>query len=125
MSFNTFDKQLELKAPAAVTADSDETLILCAPRKLGKSAKVILIVSAVTGTTPTLIAYVNVSPTVGGTKTRVAQLPTINAAGRYEIPVSGDLVAQHVPTAEALGVGWDVGGTSPSFTIHAYLAPEG
>jgi hypothetical protein len=124
MGRTIFDKQNELKASAAVTASSDETLILCQPRKMGNRAVVVLNVSAVSGTTPTLAPYINVSPTVGGTKTKVAQLPVINAVGRYEIPLSGRLVEQHVPTAEALGIGWTVGGTTPSFTVQACLVVE-
>ena len=124
MGRTVFDKQNELKASAAVTASADETLILCQPRKMGNRAVVVLNVSAVSGTTPTLAPYINVSPTVGGAKTKVAQLPAINAVGRYEIPLSGKLVEQHVPTAEALGIGWTVGGTTPSFTVEAYLVVE-
>lgn len=125
MPYKTFDKQLELKSVAAVTTTGDETLILANPRKLGNSAKVVIVVSAVAGTNPTLAPYINVSPTVGGTKTKVAQLPNITAVGTYEIPLSGDLVAQHVPTAEAIGIGWTVGGTgSPSFTVAAYITQE-
>lgn len=121
----TFDKSTELKAVAAVTASGDETLVLLQPRKLGDRAVVVLNVSAVSGTTPTLAPYINVSPTVGGAKTKVAQLPAINAVGQYVIPITGDLVAQHVPTAEAIGIGWTVGGTTPSFTVEAFLAFEG
>lgn len=121
----TFDKSTELKAQAAVTTSSDETLVLLAPRKLGDRAKVVVNVSAVSGTSPTLAPYINVSPTVGGTKTKVAQLPAINAVGQYEIPISGKLVESLVPTAEAIGIGWTVGGTTPSFTVEAYIAFEG
>jgi len=119
-----FDKNNELKASGAVTASQDETLILCSPRKMGGRAKVVINVSAVGGTTPTAAFYVNVSPTVGGTKTKVAQLPNITAVGQYEIPLSGKLVEQHVPTAEALGIGATLGGTTPSFTYQAFLAFE-
>ena len=121
----TFDKSTELKAQAAVTTSSDETLVLLAPRKLGDRAKVVVNVSAVSGTSPTLAPYINVSPTVGGTKTKVAQLQAINAVGQYEIPISGRLVESLVPTAEAIGIGWTVGGTTPSFTVEAYIAFEG
>lgn len=121
----TFDKSTELKAAAAVTTSTDETLVLLAPRKLGDRAKLVINVTAVSGTTPTLAPYVNVSPTVGGAKTKVAQLPNITAVGTYEIPLSGALVTQHVPTAEAIGIGWTVGGTTPSFTCEAFLAFEG
>jgi len=121
----TFDKSTELKAAAAVTTSADETLVLLAPRKLGDRAKVVVNVSAVSGTTPTLAPYINVSPTVGGTKTKVAQLPNINAVGQYEIPISGKLVESLVPTAEAIGIGWTVGGTTPSFTVEAFIAFEG
>jgi hypothetical protein len=119
-----FDKKNELKASGAVTATQDETLITCSPRKMGGRAKVVINVSAVSGTTPTAAFYVNVSPTVGGAKTKVAQLPTINAVGQYEIPLSGKLVEQHVPTAEALGIGATITGTTPSFTYQAFLAFE-
>lgn len=121
----TFDKSTELKASAAVTTSADETLVLLAPRKLGDRAKVVINVSAVSGTSPTLAPYINVSPTVGGAKTKVAQLPNINAAGQYEIPISGKLVESLVPTAEAIGIGWTVGGTTPSFTVEAFIAFEG
>lgn len=121
----TFDKSTELKAVAAVTASADETLVLLAPRKLGDRAVVVINVSAVSGTSPTLAPYINVSPTVGGTKTKVAQLPNISAVGQYEIPLSGNLVNTLVPTAEAIGIGWTVGGTTPSFTVEAFLAFEG
>lgn len=121
----TFDKSTELKASAAVTTSADETLVLLAPRKLGDRAKVVVNVSAVSGTTPTLAPYINVSPTVGGTKTKVAQLPNITAVGQYEIPISGKLVESLVPTAEAIGIGWTVGGTTPSFTVEAFIAFEG
>lgn len=121
----TFDKSAELKASAAVTTSTDETLVLLAPRKMGDRAKVVINVTAVSGTSPTLAPYINVSPTVGGAKTKVAQLPNITAVGQYEIPLSGTLVSQHVPTAEAIGIGWTVGGTTPSFTCEAFLAFEG
>lgn len=121
----TFDKSTELKAQAAVTSSSDETLVLLTPRKLGDRAKVVINVSAVSGTAPTIAPYVNVSPTVGGSKTKVAQLPNITTVGQYEIPISGRLVESLVPTAEAIGIGWTVGGTTPSFTVEAYIAFEG
>lgn len=121
----TLDKNLELKASGAVTATQDETLILCSPRKFGDRAVLVINVSAVSGTTPTAAFYVNVSPTTGGTKTKVAQLPTINAVGQYEIPLSGKLVEQLVPTAEAVGIGATIAGTTPSFTYQAFLAVEG
>jgi hypothetical protein len=121
----TFDKATELKAAAAVTTTTDETLVLLAPRKMGDRAKVVINVTAVSGTAPTLAPYINVSPTVGGAKTKVAQLPNITAVGQYEIPLSGMLVSQHVPTAEAIGIGWTVGGTTPSFTVEAFIAFEG
>lgn len=120
----TFDKSTELKAVAAVTTSADETLVLLAPRKLGDRAVVVLNVSAVSGTTPTLAPYINVSPTVGGAKTRIAQLPNITAVGKYVIPLSAELVSQHDAAAEALGIGWTVGGTTPSFTVEAFITSE-
>lgn len=121
----TFDKSTELKAAAAVTTTTDETLILLAPRKMGDRVKVVINVIEVSGTLPTLAPYINVSPTVEGAKTRVAQFPNITGVGQYEIPLSGTLVSQYVPTAEAIGIGWIVGGTTPSFTCEAFLAFEG
>lgn len=120
----TFDKLFELKAAAAVTASQDETLILCKPRSMGSNVTVEINVSAVSGTTPTLAPYINVSPTVGGAKTRIAQLPNITAVGKYVIPLSAELVSQHDAAAEALGIGWTVGGTTPSFTVEAFITSE-
>lgn len=120
-----FDKSTELKAAAAVTASQDETLIPFDAPRMGDRAVVVINVSAVSGTTPTLAPYINVSPTVGGAKTKVAQLPAINAVGRYEIPLSGVLVKQLVPNAAAIGIGFTLGGTTPSFTCQAHLAFEG
>ena len=121
----TFDKSTELKASGAVTTSADETLIAIDVARLGDRAVVVINVSAVSGTTPTLAPYVNASTTVGGSKTKIAQLPAINAVGRYEIPISGTLARQHVSGAAALGIGWTVGGTTPSFTCQAYIAFEG
>lgn len=120
-----FDKLLELKPAAAVTASGDETLIAFDAVRMSDRVSAIINVTAVSGTTPTLAPYINVSPTVGGTKTKIAQLPAINAVGRYEIPLSGTLAKQFVAGAAAIGVGWTVGGTTPSFTCEAYLAFEG
>ena len=119
------DRSLELKAAAAVTASGDETLIAFDAARMGDRVTAVVNVSAVAGTTPTLAPYINVSTSVGGTKTKIAQLPAISAAGRYEIPLSGTLAKQFVSEAAAIGVGWTVGGTSPSFTCEAYLAFEG
>lgn len=121
----TFDKLLELKSAAAVTASQDETLIAFDAVRMGDRVSAIINVTAVSGTTPTLAPYINVSPTVGGAKTKIAQLPAISAIGRYEIPLSGNLAKQFVAGAAAIGVGWTVGGTTPSFTCEAYLAFEG
>lgn len=120
-----FDKLLELKGAAAVTASGDETLIAFDAVRMGDRVSAIINVTAVSGTTPTLAPYINVSPTVGGTKIKIAQLPAISAIGRYEIPLSGILAKQSVAGAAAIGVGWTVGGNTPSFTCEAYLAFEG
>jgi hypothetical protein len=120
----TFDKQFELKAAGAVTVSGDEPLILCKPRRLGSNVTVEINISAVSGTTPTLAPYINVSPTVGGAKTRIVQLPNITGVGKYVIPLSAELVAQHDAAAEALGIGWTVGGTTPSFTVQAFITSE-
>lgn len=120
-----FDKLLELKSAAAVTASQDETLIAFDAVRMSDRVSAIINVTAVSGTTPTLAPYINVSPTVGGTKTKIAQLPAISAIGRYEIPLSGTLAKQFVAGAAAIGIGWTVGGTTPSFTCEAYLAFEG
>lgn len=123
----TFDKLLELKSASPVTFSQDETLIAFDAVRMGDRVSVIINVTAVSGsgTTPTLTPYINVSPTVGGTKTKIAQLPAISAIGRYEIPLSGIMAKQFVAGAAAIGVGWTVGGTTPSFTCEAYLAFEG
>lgn len=121
MRVSTFDKSLELKTDAAVTTSGDETLILCNPRKLG-AAKVVANVTEANGSG--LEIYVNASPTVGGTKTKVARLPAISENGKYEIPISGEHIASLVPTAEALGIGFIAGASVVSFNVQAYLAPE-
>jgi hypothetical protein len=122
---STFDKNLELQASTAVAASADATLISFPIRKVGNKCKVIVNVTAVSGTNPTAVLYVNVSPTVGGTKTKIATLPAITAVGQYEIPLSGKLAEQLVPTAAAVGVGVTIGGTdTPTFTFSAFLAPE-
>jgi hypothetical protein len=121
---STFDKNLELQASTTITSTTDATLIEFPVRKAGNKLKVIINVTAVSGTTPTAAFYVNVSPTVGGSKTKIAQLPTINAVGQYEIALSGKQAEQHVSTAEAIGIGATIAGTTPSFTYNAYLAPE-
>jgi hypothetical protein len=53
----------------------------------------------------------------------VATLPAITAAGRYEIPLSAELIEQHKPSATHIRVKAALGGTTPSLTWGARLAP--
>jgi uncharacterized membrane protein YjgN (DUF898 family) len=71
-------------------------------------------ITAVSGTTPTLVMNIQTSTTAGGTFTTIASTPTINAAGIYY------LMAPLVEVAK--GSNWykvtvTIGGTTPSFTV--------
>ena len=94
-------------ASAALTATT--TTVAITPTPVGGAAEFNVIVSAVSGTTPTLDLGIEESDDSGTNWYRIYDFPRITAAGAYRTPVlslSGNRL-RYVQT---------VGGTSPSFT---------
>lgn len=111
MSDKIFDALLELFASAAITSSGNGT-----GKKIGPTGvvKVVVNVTAVSGTSPTLDLHFEESDD-DSTYTDIAGgvMNQITAVGIYVIYLKTEkLYLRHVAT---------VGGTSPSFTTHIYV----
>ncbi|MBI2239624.1 MAG: hypothetical protein HYU59_02345 [Magnetospirillum gryphiswaldense] len=123
----TVDTALILRSPsdAAETATAAETGVALDVLKSGAFHCVIDVLAL--DTTSTNETYkisleTDVSASFGGTPVEVAAV-TVTATGRYILTVDQDLVATLDPDAAAIRVKATLGGTTPSLSYGAFLAP--
>ena len=111
MSDKIFDSLLELFASAAITSSGNGTGKKVGPTKV---VKVVVNVTVVSGTTPTLdLAFEESDDDSTYTDIAGGVMDQITAVGLYEIYLkTTKYYLRHVAT---------VGGTSPSFTTHIYV----
>ena len=124
--YGPFDKQLELRdiAAGAITETASATGIGFDARMAG-DFKAIIYVSARSATgTCTISVQTDADASFGGTPVTVGSV-TVAAStkGVFEIPLSAAQVAKLDPDAGAIRVTATMGGTTPSVTFGAYLAP--
>jgi len=123
-----FDKSLELRdvADGAEASTAAETGIAFDCRKL-KDYVCVVYVTAIDATTgdETYVLNVGVSDAVDGTYTPIATLPNIRATGTglYVIPLNGEIAAKLDADSDFIQIAATLGGTSPSITYGAFLAP--
>lgn len=126
------DSTLEFSDGQVVTADGNATNVidLGAPgtvlgastaltRDVGKGRPIPIVieVTAVSGTDPTLdVSLVQDTAAAMSSETTVASAPQITAAGRVALYVLPEQITERYITLD-----YDVGGTSPSFTIDAFI----
>ena len=128
MSYGPFDKQLELRnvADGVETSTAAETGIALDVRQAG-DFKAIAFVTALDSTTgdETYVLSIEVADTVAGLGSSPVEVGdvTVTATGVYEIPLSGDQVAQLDADAAAIRVKATLGGTTPEITYGCYLVP--
>jgi len=112
-----FDSNLLFSNAVAVTADGNSSAISVNKAPV-RGVEVALIVTAVDGTSPTLDATIHESDdNFSSDNQRIGTFPQITGIGRW---------FQRVRTKKAkMRLTYDVGGTSPSFTITAGIVPAG
>ena len=127
MTARIYDNALELRdvADGAETSTANETAINFDCRII-EEYKAVINVTAMDFTTgdESYVFDISVSDLVGGTFTKIAQLPDIGSAtgtGTYEIPLSGQLAAQLDADSDWIRIGCTLAGTTPSITYGAYL----
>ncbi len=102
--------EVTVKASAAETASGSSAVVNTMPvlaGRLGPGCRAVLVVSAVSGTSPTLDAELEVS--VAGTNVVVASFAQFTATGSASIAIS-----ECPPNLRAA---WAITGTTPSFTF--------
>jgi hypothetical protein len=125
--YGPFDKQLELRdiAGGAKTSTAAETGVAFAARMVG-DFKAIFYVTALDTTTGdetyVLTVETDSAAAFGGTPVEVGRV-TVTGKGLFEVPLSGAAVEQRDSDAAAIRVKATLGGTTPSITYGAYLAP--
>ena len=100
-----YDTLVELRASAALTANVDGTGQLLYAYGLNKA---VAIVTAKSGTSPTLDIKIQECATLGGSYTDIAAFAQITAVGSYELVFRA--VQPYIRYSAT------VGGTTPSFT---------
>lgn len=127
MTYAPFDTNLEIRAASAGAITSTGTSNPFAFKAAFAGAfKAIVDVTAIdrAQTDETYVLSVEADTAAGfSSAVTVAALPTITATGRYEIPLSAELIEQLEPGATHMRVKVTIGGTSPSITYGARLAP--
>lgn len=127
MVYAPYDTNLEIRAASAGAITSTGTSAAFAFKAAFAGAfKAIVDVTAIdrAQSDETYILSVEADTASGfASPVTVAALPTITAAGRYEIPLSAELIEQLEPGATHLRVKATLGGTTPSLTYGARLAP--
>lgn len=122
----TYDDALELQATTTITETTSTTALNFECRT--GPFDVIVDVTAIDATTgdETYVLSVDVSDASGGTFTKVVTLPNIRAAGtgRYVIAVDAALVHKLDSDADWVRLTPTLGGTSPSLTYRAFIAPR-
>jgi len=91
---------------AGVDVTLDAAAVSTYPRG---AAKLLLEVTAASGTTPTLDVVVETSPSGSGSWKQVGAFDQVTAAGLQRLPVAG--------LERYVRVSWTIGGTTPSFTF--------
>jgi len=120
------DALLVLQASTTKTADYQSTAVTHPDLDNDLYGKVVVNVTALDATTgdESYLVYVEV---YDGTTYRVVGGGTIpnTVTGKYEFPYSGKTVGKMAVAGAIQGVrvNLDVGGTTPSITFEAYLAP--
>lgn len=122
-----FDKNLELRdvADGAETSTANETGIAFDCRKIHEYVAVVFITACVSNDgDETYVLSIGVSDAVGGTYTTIASV-TIprGTTGQVIIPLSGALAQKLDDDADFVRISATLGGTTPSLTYGAYLAP--
>lgn len=122
----TYDHALLLQASTTDTSTDASTPLNFDVR--AGSFDVVVDVSAITADDgdETYVFSVDVSDASGGTYTKVVALPNIRAigTGRYVIAVDAALVQKLDADAEYIKVTATLGGTTPSITWSAFIAPR-
>lgn len=123
----SFDKELELRdlSDGAETSTVNEAGIALDVRH-NDYFKVVLNVTALDTSdadeTYDLVVDVDSASDFADTPAEVGRI-TITATGEYIIPLHGEFITQEDADAAAIRVGCELGGTTPSITYGAYVAP--
>lgn len=126
----TFDKALELRnlADGAETSSQNETMKALDVCHIG-DFEVVIDITAIdaASSNETYVVKVDVDTAVAaGSRVTVASRTvarTITVPHRIRIPLNSSECALLEPAAAAIGVGCTLGGTSPSLTYGAFVAP--
>lgn len=128
MSYGPFDAQHELRdvADGAETSTAVETGIALDVRMAG-DFKAVFFVTALDDadedeTYELEVVVADAVANLAGSGVSVGSV-TVTSTGVYEIPLSGEMIAQRDPDAAAITSKATLGGTTPSITYGAYLVP--
>ena len=124
--YGPFDKQLELRdiADGAEESTASETGIAFDARMAGDFKAIIYVSDRSATGTCTISIQTDATPGFGGTPVTIGSVTVAaSAKGVFEIPMSGSQIEKLDPDAGAIRVTATLGGTTPSVTYGAYLAP--
>lgn len=124
--YGPFDKQLELRdiAAGARTETAAETGIGFDSRMAGDFKAVVYVSERSSTGTCTVSVQTATDADFGGSSVTIGSVTIpASAKGVYEIPMSAAQIARLDPDASAIRITATLGGTTPSVTYGAYLAP--
>ncbi len=125
--YGPYDTELELRdgTAVAITTTTAETGIALAVRSLPTFSAVVNVTAFdhTTGDETYVVSIETDSAIAFGSPVEVGSI-TVTATGTYEIPLSGPAIAQRDSTAAAIRVKATLGGTTPSLSYGAWLAPD-